>query len=1808
MLISNFPTFSYITWQGLIIVGNDSEKTPYVVNNANTNCKYVYWETSNPYNLKATNDKLTTNLERFLIYINDKGIGTEVPQESIQIQYREGSGAVVNKIIGQVSELDGKYYAIKQDVDSLQQIIGSSGEGEDGSLIERVNKIEQTAEGTLETIKQVQTTYDEDKESETLRDNISTSLIAMMTTLSNYQEQVSNAFEDFEISGDEKLLIAEIQAEFLTKVQTVYGYHAELVEKINTEADNGVAIENKLSTLELAKSNMQTVIDSLNQNVNLSISDSTIVPSEVTTVLNLFGNVGVKANDYKEALNSLIVLGVGGEVITNIFTANKTATEFSQKMSEMVETIDGETGLKYQVSKNSTAIEQTSKDIKLSYMKYDETTSQITVADNVIKLDAGTVLMTGTLTWDSLDDTAKENLKGKDGTNASSEYVMLTGGQIIKYDTNNNPDITSVTLTANVYNIDNPTYSWYYKTTNETYTVLNNANSTYTLAHNNTIWNNNKTITIRVVIGGTESGLTVSDEITIVKLYDGKDGENGEHAEYVKITGEQYFKYKKNSDTPSPTSITLTATQYNFTSSNSYWYYKNASGEWVELNLYKGQNTLVVNHNDDIFVNQYATIKYSVNTVYDIFTITKIVDGSDGYAIILSNENHTIPCETDGTYDSSVLKEAYTTIAVYKGLEEKSFTISKTDNGCTSTYDTANKKLSITKLTEKNATVTIKITVDGETFTKIMTITKALRGEQGLEGNGLQILGEFSSVDDLPETGNPGDAYLINGLVYIWSANTNSWGDGVPIRGEQGLPGKDGEDGQTTYIHIKYSNDGKTFTTNNGEDQGTWMGQYTDFSENDSTNFSDYKWFKVVGEDGEHGIIANLTNDSHIIPVNSDGSTSSTSFDGCSTTIQLTYKGNLLSTGVTYSYTKSSSITGTWSNGTYTVTGLSQDTGYVDMKATYEGVTYTKRFTVSKNVNGEDSYVVNLSNDSHVFSTDSSGAFTGTTSTTTIVTAFKGTTSVTPTIGTLPTVTGLTLSKSGTTITIKASSTSLATSGSFNIPITVDNVTFTKVFSWAKVQNGEDGEDGYTVLLTNENETFNANSSGNITSVITKTTQVLAFKGTTSVTPTIGTLPTVTGLTLSKSGTTITIKANTGTSLATTGSFNIPITVDGISFTKTFSWSKVLNGKDGDIASLPTWITEWDNGKTTINSSTVLSPKIFAGSVSNGVPTGVALGVNVFGTSGTYSNISGMAGYKNGTKTYHFSTDGSVLIGSTSGKYIQWDGSNLKINVSSLTINASDVATASSVDSLSSKVTAVEQKITADKIVSTVTSSTSWSTQTNNISTAQSTANTAKTNAATAQSTADTAKTNAATAQSTANAAQSSVTQLANKFAWVVKSGTSESNMTLTDKMYSLISSNITLTASKINLNGYVSANGNFSIDTSGNMTAKNGTFSGSITSSTITSGTITGGTITGAKIIGSGTGNRILINNGDYEVQTGSTTKGFFGLRTLDDGYEACRLALSTTGIRKSTDNYFVIQPYNGNGYNPQSYAKPYVDIAYRCHGYAGDDGVSDVSNMKMYGDGIIRLSPIQKLEVTTNYSKGSYNGSGEGIIAIFGSVNDEDYDYHLDVRALRNFQNSNGLPLITKRADGASSNVAKIKLQVYSDGFRAFRPIPSHTSVPHYLGSGSYRWQTVYAVNSLNTSSDRTLKENIQYLSATPNVRALSNSDLDIYDLYNFIRDDLYLASYNWIHDPEREEKLGFIAQDIVDTKVGEKILVCNRDRDDTLGYDSGNFEATIAGALKVNILNSEATQEEVNELKNKVSELEELVNELKNIIENQ
>ena len=82
---------------------------------------------------------------------------------------------------------------------------------------------------------------------------------------------------------------------------------------------------------------------------------------------------------------------------------------------------------------------------------------------------------------------------------------------------------------------------------------------------------------------------------------------------------------------------------------------------------------------------------------------------------------------------------------------------------------------------------------------------------------------------------------------YKWSRFQGAQG----AKGEQGIPGTNGINGQTSYLHIKYSNDGgASFTSNNGETPGKYIGQYVDFNQTDSTDPDRYTWSLTQGADG----------------------------------------------------------------------------------------------------------------------------------------------------------------------------------------------------------------------------------------------------------------------------------------------------------------------------------------------------------------------------------------------------------------------------------------------------------------------------------------------------------------------------------------------------------------------------------------------------------------------------------------------------------------------------------------------------------------------------------------------------------------------------------------------------------------------------------------------------------------------------------------------------------------------------------------------------------------------------------------------
>ncbi|UYB50163.1 hypothetical protein OCI51_26520 (plasmid) [Lysinibacillus capsici] len=61
-----------------------------------------------------------------------------------------------------------------------------------------------------------------------------------------------------------------------------------------------------------------------------------------------------------------------------------------------------------------------------------------------------------------------------------------------------------------------------------------------------------------------------------------------------------------------------------------------------------------------------------------------------------------------------------------------------------------------------------------------------LPGKDGKDGTGVNIIGSLASEADLPQTGSPGDAYMIGGDLYVWQANLNNWKNVGPIQGPEG--------------------------------------------------------------------------------------------------------------------------------------------------------------------------------------------------------------------------------------------------------------------------------------------------------------------------------------------------------------------------------------------------------------------------------------------------------------------------------------------------------------------------------------------------------------------------------------------------------------------------------------------------------------------------------------------------------------------------------------------------------------------------------------------------------------------------------------------------------------------------------------------------------------------------------------------------------------------------------------------------------------------------------------------------------------
>ncbi|MEK4121950.1 pyocin knob domain-containing protein [Lysinibacillus sp. FSL K6-0102] len=109
------------------------------------------------------------------------------------------------------------------------------------------------------------------------------------------------------------------------------------------------------------------------------------------------------------------------------------------------------------------------------------------------------------------------------------------------------------------------------------------------------------------------------------------------------------------------------------------------------------------------------------------------------------------------------------------------------DNGSTwiALQDTQNNSLPVLPIVEN-------------TYWRLAAL-HGLKGDKGDTGAALSILGKLTDPSQLPPTGQAGQAYTVNGELYVWSENLDAWENVGNIKGEKGDKGDTGEDGLSAY-------------------------------------------------------------------------------------------------------------------------------------------------------------------------------------------------------------------------------------------------------------------------------------------------------------------------------------------------------------------------------------------------------------------------------------------------------------------------------------------------------------------------------------------------------------------------------------------------------------------------------------------------------------------------------------------------------------------------------------------------------------------------------------------------------------------------------------------------------------------------------------------------------------------------------------------------------------------------------------------------------------------------------------------------
>lgn len=231
----------------------------------------------------------------------------------------------------------------------------------------------------------------------------------------------------------------------------------------------------------------------------------------------------------------------------------------------------------------------------------------------------------------------------------------------------------------------------------------------------------------------------------------------------------------------------------------------------------------------------------------------------------LDNDYQGIPVDSDGNYTE--FPECTTTATVMYGTQDITdnctYTITTSQN-IQGNWNKETKTYTVTGLTADSGWVNIKAAyLNNLVVSKQFSLAKQYAGPQGIPGVGIDGKTTYLHIQYAPVQ-NPTAAQMSKTPnKYIGTYTDFSGVDSTDpskytwakFEGDQGVPGTPGANGKTPYFHIAYANsaDGRTGFSVDDSVNKLYIGQYTDYTPDDSTDPTKYSWTKIKGEQGTAG-------------------------------------------------------------------------------------------------------------------------------------------------------------------------------------------------------------------------------------------------------------------------------------------------------------------------------------------------------------------------------------------------------------------------------------------------------------------------------------------------------------------------------------------------------------------------------------------------------------------------------------------------------------------------------------------------------------------------------------------------------------------------------------------------------------------------------------------------------------------------------------------------------------------------------------------------------------------------------------------